>query len=55
MKSSDLFSHRNEPEVVDHAGRDSESVPLPTFSDRPKSDSAATGRIRSDGGHDQGR
>ena len=42
MKSSDLFSHRYELEVVSHAGRDSEPVQLPTFSDRPKSDPAAT-------------
>jgi hypothetical protein len=42
MKSSDLFSHRSEIEVVSRAGRDSEKVQLPTFSDRPKSDSAAT-------------
>lgn len=42
MKSSDLFSHRYELEVVPHAASDSEPVQLPTFSDRPKSDSAAT-------------
>lgn len=42
MTSSDLFSHRYEPEVVSDTGRDSELVQLPTFSDRPKSDSAAT-------------
>jgi len=42
MKSPDLFSHRYEPEVATHSGRDSEPVQLPTFSDRPNSDSAAT-------------
>jgi hypothetical protein len=42
MKSTDLFSHRYEPEVVSHTDRDSEPVQLPTFSDRPNSDSAAT-------------
>jgi hypothetical protein len=43
MESSELFSHRYEPEVVSRDGRDSEPVQLPTFSDRPKkSDSAAT-------------
>lgn len=42
MTSSDLFSHRSEPEVVSPAGRDGEPVQLPTFSDRPNSDSAAT-------------
>ena len=43
MNSSDLFSHRYEPEpeVASHAGHDSEPVQLPTFSDRPKNDSAA--------------
>jgi hypothetical protein len=43
MKSSDLFSHQPEPEpeAASHAGRDSEPVQLPTFSDRPNSDSAA--------------
>lgn len=40
MKSPDLFSHRYEAEVVSHAGSDSEKVQLPTFSDRPESDSA---------------
>ncbi len=49
MKSSDLFSHLNEPEVVSHTGADSESVQLPAFSDRPNSDSAAIGRSRSAG------
>jgi hypothetical protein len=39
MNSSELFSHRYEPEVVSDATRDSEPVQLPTFSDRPKSDS----------------
>jgi hypothetical protein len=42
MNSPDLFSHRNEPEVASRTGRDSEPVQLPAFSDRPKSDSAAT-------------
>lgn len=42
MKSSDLFSHRYEPEAVSDTPRDSEPVQLPIFSDRPKSDSAAT-------------
>jgi hypothetical protein len=41
MTSSDLFSHRYEPEVVSPAGRDAEPVQLPTFSDRPDKDSAA--------------
>lgn len=40
MNSSELFSHRYEPEVVPDAARDSEPVQLPTFSDGPKSDSA---------------
>ena len=40
MNSSDLFSHRYEPEVASDTPRDSEPVQLPTFSDRPKSDSA---------------
>ncbi|WP_156772313.1 hypothetical protein [Mycobacterium sp. 1245805.9] len=40
MNSSDLFSHRYEPEVVSDTLRDSEPVQLPTFSDRPTSDSA---------------
>ena len=34
MKSTDLFSHRYEPKVASHTGRDSEPVQLPTFSDR---------------------
>jgi hypothetical protein len=38
MKSSDLFSHPYEHEVVSRTDRDSEKVQLPTFSD--KSDSA---------------
>lgn len=42
MKSSNLFSHRYEPEVVSDTGRDSEPVQLPTFSDRPNGDSEAT-------------
>ncbi len=42
MNSSELFSHRYEPEVVPDASRDSEPVQLPTFSDGPKSDSSAT-------------
>ena len=42
MKSSDLFSHCDESKVVPHTGRESEPVQPPTFSDRPKSDSAAT-------------
>lgn len=41
MNSSDLFSHRYEPEVVSDTARDSEPVQLPTFSDRPNSDSPA--------------
>lgn len=41
MTSSDLFSHRYEPEVVSPTSRDAEPVQLPTFSDRPNSDSAA--------------
>jgi hypothetical protein len=44
MKSSDLFSHRYEPEVVSDTHRDSEPVQLPTFSDRPNSDPQATTR-----------
>ncbi|WP_197509181.1 MULTISPECIES: hypothetical protein [unclassified Mycobacterium] len=43
MTSSDLFSHRYEPEVVSRPARDGEPVQLPAFSDRPNSDpSAAT-------------
>jgi hypothetical protein len=42
MNSSDLFSHRYEPEVVPDSGRDPEPTQLPTFSDRPASDSSAT-------------
>lgn len=42
MESSDLFSHRYEIEVVSRADRDSEPVQLPTFSDRPKNNSAPT-------------
>jgi hypothetical protein len=42
MKSTDLFSHCYEPEVVSPDRCDSEPVQLPTFSDRPKSDSATT-------------
>jgi hypothetical protein len=42
MKSSDLFSHTYEIEVVSRAGDDSEPVQLPTFSDRPENDSAPT-------------
>jgi hypothetical protein len=41
MNSSDLFSHRYEPEVVSDNGRDPEPVQLPIFSDRPGSDSSA--------------
>ncbi|WP_279627619.1 hypothetical protein [Mycobacterium paraffinicum] len=41
MTSSDLFSHRYEPEVVSHAA-DSEPVQNPIFSDGPKKDSAST-------------
>jgi hypothetical protein len=44
MNSSDLFSHRNEPEVVAHPGNDSEPVQLPAFSDRPQSDSGTGAR-----------
>lgn len=44
MNSSDLFSHRTEPEVVSHTGDDSEPVQMPTFSDRPQSDSATSVR-----------
>ncbi|EFG77691.1 hypothetical protein HMPREF0591_2376 [Mycobacterium parascrofulaceum ATCC BAA-614] len=40
MTSSDLFSHRYEPEVTSPASRDGEPVQLPTFSDRPNNDSA---------------
>lgn len=42
MESHELFSHRAEPEVVYDAGRSSEAVQLPTFSDRPKNGAAAT-------------
>lgn len=42
MTSSDLFSHRYEPEVVSPTARAGEPVQLPIFSDRPNSDSAAT-------------
>ena len=41
MTSSDLFSHRYEPEVVSPASGNGEPVQLPAFSDRPNSDSAA--------------
>lgn len=44
MNSSDLFSHRYEPEVVPDSGRDPEPVQLPTFSDRPESGTPATPR-----------
>lgn len=41
MTSSDLFSHRYEPEVVTRTDRDAEKVQPPAFSDRPKGNSAA--------------
>lgn len=41
MKSTDLFSHRYQPEVISHAGRDPEPIQLPIFSDQPASDSGA--------------
>lgn len=44
MTSSDLFSHRSEPEVVSPTACNGEPVQLPTFSDRPNSDSAAAKR-----------
>lgn len=40
--TSDLFSHRYEPEAVTHAAGDSEPVQFPIFSDGPKKDSAST-------------
>ncbi|WP_197515629.1 hypothetical protein [Mycobacterium sp. E1747] len=42
MTSSDLFSHRYEPEVVSQAAGDSEPVQYPIFSDGPKKDSPST-------------
>lgn len=42
MTTSDLFSHRYEPEVVSHAAGDAEPVQNPIFSDGPKKDSAST-------------
>ncbi|SPM27703.1 hypothetical protein HMPREF0591_2376 [Mycobacterium terramassiliense] len=41
MNSSDLFSHRYEPEVVADSDRDPEPTQLPVFSDRPATDYSA--------------
>ena len=42
MKSSDLFSHPYEPEVVSNTERDWKPVQFPAFSDSPQRDSTAT-------------
>jgi hypothetical protein len=40
MKSSDLFSHPDEPEFVANSGRSDDPVHVPAFSDRNDSTAA---------------